>query len=109
MPSQTQRVCPYFMTRDSLVEADLVLMPYNYLFDPSFRKSVQISWEGAVLLLDEAHNVESVAAEAASCDVSTTLLGNCLKELKQILTALQGETFDRETVENPPTDRKSVV
>src|SRR3546814_855385 len=94
---KTQHVCPYFMSRDSLSDADLVLMPYNYLFDPAFRSTVSIGWQDAALLLDEAHNVESVACEAASSDISTTLLGNCLKELREVLTALRdgmGEAVD---------------
>jgi regulator of telomere elongation helicase 1 len=42
---------------------------YNYLLDPAFRGSLGLAWQGAVVIFDEAHNVESVASDAASFDL----------------------------------------
>lgn len=39
-------------------EADILFMPYNYLMDPKFRGGLGINWEKAVIVFDEAHNVE---------------------------------------------------
>ena len=32
-------------------------MPYNYVIDPSVRKSLRINWENVILIFDEAHNL----------------------------------------------------
>ena len=51
--------CPYFLSREMVAGADLVLMPYNYLVDARTRMGMKsIQWRGSVLIFDEAHNVE---------------------------------------------------
>ena len=42
-------------------EADLVFCPYNYLIDPVIRKSMDVNIDNAVLIFDEAHNIEDNA------------------------------------------------
>ena len=60
--------CPYFMSQDMAARADIVFAPYNYLIDPKLRETFgnRVRWNDAVLLFDEAHNVEGACAEAAS-------------------------------------------
>uniref|UniRef100_H3GYU6 Helicase ATP-binding domain-containing protein n=1 Tax=Phytophthora ramorum TaxID=164328 RepID=H3GYU6_PHYRM len=59
-------ICPFFLTRNMLPEAEIIFVPYNYLIDPLARRSIGISIENSILIFDEAHNVESIASEAAS-------------------------------------------
>ena len=67
--------CPYYFTRDSgvLENADLVLMPYNYLIDPQARKGLDVPWSRAVVIIDEAHNIEDVCEDACSFSLSSTM------------------------------------
>ncbi|CBN80233.1 conserved unknown protein [Ectocarpus siliculosus] len=51
-------------------QAQIVLMPYNYILDPSVRSAMSLALEGAVVILDEAHNVEGVCRDAGSLEVS---------------------------------------
>ena len=53
------RTCPFFVSRDLFETADLVLMPYNYLLDPSVREANKIKLANAVVIFDEAHNLPS--------------------------------------------------
>ena len=43
--------------------ADIVFMPYNYLIDAKTRGGLGVQWANAVLIFDEAHNVEVGAAD----------------------------------------------
>lgn len=52
------RGCPYYATRELLPGADIVFCPYNYLIDPIVRAQMEISLKNAVIILDEAHNME---------------------------------------------------
>ncbi|CAN0111827.1 unnamed protein product, partial [Hapterophycus canaliculatus] len=45
------------------------MMPYNYILDPSIRSSTSLSLAGAVVILDEAHNVEGVCRDAGSLEL----------------------------------------
>lgn len=38
--------------------ADIIFLPYNYLIDAKTRAGLGIQWDSAVLIFDEAHNVE---------------------------------------------------
>lgn len=51
------QICPFFLSRSVLPDADIVFVPYNYLIDPLARRSIGISIENSVLIFDEAHNV----------------------------------------------------
>ena len=86
---RSERVCPYFHSRDMSTKADLILLPYNYLLDSSIRNTLKFKWENAVIIFDEAHNLERVASDAASCSLSSTDIAACIKELQQVLSILQ--------------------
>ncbi|CAM9479536.1 unnamed protein product, partial [Chrysoparadoxa australica] len=79
--------CPYYYGRQSLADADLVLMPYNYLVDRNSRKTVKVNWKGAVVIFDEAHNLEQVASEAASIELTSAHLGGAIGELTRASSA----------------------
>ena len=64
------RGCPYFAAKHMSESAELIFCPYNYLLDPSVRAAMDVDLGGALVILDEAHNVEDTAREAASCDVA---------------------------------------
>ncbi|ORZ33420.1 helicase C-terminal domain-domain-containing protein [Catenaria anguillulae PL171] len=80
-----QRGCPYFAARALADEAELVLCPYNYLMDASIRGAMNVDLDGAVVVVDEAHNVEDVAREAASMEVDNVALTQWEKELKDLV------------------------
>ena len=56
---QVQGPCPYFLSREMAGGAELVFMPYQYLIDAKTRIGLDnITWEDAILIFDEAHNLE---------------------------------------------------
>jgi regulator of telomere elongation helicase 1 len=73
-------LCPYFLSRDMAANADIIFMPYNYLIDPKTRGGLGITWENAVLIFDEAHNVEGVCSDACSFDLPASLLAGAITE-----------------------------
>ncbi|KAK7127973.1 hypothetical protein R3I93_020529 [Phoxinus phoxinus] len=65
-----QRVCPYYLSRSIKQHADVIFMPYNYLLDPKSRRAHNIELKGAVVIFDEAHNVEKMCEESTSFDLT---------------------------------------
>jgi len=88
---RSEDVCPYFHTRSASEDARLLLMPYNYLLEASIRKTLNVNWEGAVVIFDEAHNLEKVACDAVSVSLSSADIGACIAELKQTLRELANQ------------------
>ena len=58
--------CPFYLSREMAATANIIFMPYNYLVDPKIRGGLQTKGENAVLIFDEAHNIE-----VRSCDLET--------------------------------------
>eukprot|EP01038_Epipyxis_sp_PR26KG_P008177 gene8177-11062_t len=88
-------ICPYFFARDKSEESDIIFLPYNYLLDSSIRKTLKIEWNNSVVIFDEAHNLERVAADAASVSFNSTDIATCITELKQVARILNAENQQR--------------
>ena len=80
-------VCPFYYTREQVANAELVLLPYNYLFEKDSRSITlsDIPWNNAVVIFDEAHNLESFASDSASFDFSSKDIAGCMKEIDKAL------------------------
>jgi hypothetical protein len=59
-------VCPYYLSRAIHPFTELTFAPYNYILDPGIRNAMNISLANTVVVLDEAHNVESTLCEGGS-------------------------------------------
>ncbi|GAB5591446.1 hypothetical protein Unana1_06346 [Umbelopsis nana] len=73
--------CPYFASKQLLEGAEIVFCPYNYLIEPLIREAYDIDLKDCVVIIDEAHNIEDAAREAASFAIHE-------KELKGLQTEL---------------------
>ncbi|KAI9276323.1 hypothetical protein BC943DRAFT_333049 [Umbelopsis sp. AD052] len=58
--------CPYFAAKTLMDVAEIIFCPYNYLIEPLIRAAYDINLKDAVVIIDEAHNIEDVARDAAS-------------------------------------------
>ncbi|XP_022714945.1 regulator of telomere elongation helicase 1 homolog isoform X2 [Durio zibethinus] len=82
--------CPYYVSRELHKFVDIVFAPYNYLIDRDYRRSLNLEWENSILIFDEAHNLESICADAASFDLSSGLLTACISEAKNCVDLAVG-------------------
>ena len=92
------RGCPYFAAKHMSETAELIFCPYNYLLDPSVRAAMDVDVKGALVILDEAHNVEDTAREAASCDVKLSDVVAAAEEFRRVADDERG---DRDRDSNP--------
>ncbi|KAG6973499.1 hypothetical protein JG688_00003507 [Phytophthora aleatoria] len=97
-------ICPFFLTRNMLPEAEIVFVPYNYLIDPMARRSIGISIENSILIFDEAHNVESIASEAASYALSSTDISGCISEVDTFIRGLSNNSIQLNAGSNLTTE-----
>ena len=81
-------ICPYYLNLDKLDDAELVLLPYNYLIDPSIRDRMNINLTNSVVIIDEAHNIDSVWEENASIDITEFSLNAMWTEIKELIASI---------------------
>eukprot|EP00547_Thalassionema_nitzschioides_P012812 CAMPEP_0194257186 /NCGR_PEP_ID=MMETSP0158-20130606/38397_1 /TAXON_ID=33649 /ORGANISM="Thalassionema nitzschioides, Strain L26-B" /LENGTH=404 /DNA_ID=CAMNT_0038996135 /DNA_START=8 /DNA_END=1219 /DNA_ORIENTATION=- len=84
---KTRKVCPFYYTRSLIENAELILVPYNYLFDKEARTSTlsDVPWKNSVVIFDEAHNLEGFASDSASFDLTSVDVASCISELERVL------------------------
>jgi Rad3-related DNA helicase len=52
---------------------------------------VQVKWENAVIVFDEAHNVESVCSDASSFDITSKNIADAMQEVKRSESTLSAD------------------
>ncbi|KAG6736597.1 hypothetical protein POTOM_060536 [Populus tomentosa] len=81
---QVVKGCSYYAARSMADDAQLVFCPYNYIINPVIRGAMEVDIIGAILVLDEAHNIEDIARDAGSVDVEEDVLQKLQTELQEL-------------------------
>ncbi|EJD44056.1 DNA repair helicase [Auricularia subglabra TFB-10046 SS5] len=91
---QEKGVCPYFTIRRMMPFVDVIIYSFHYLLDPKVAEQVskELS-KDAIVVFDEAHNIDNVCIESLSIDLtrpmldsaarSVTRLGDQIEEIKK--------------------------
>ena len=82
--SKLEKVCLFYYTQSLVQEAELILLPYNYLFDKDaceiFLAKVPRD-NAAVIIINKVHNFESFASDLASFDLTSIDIVGCITEV----------------------------
>lgn len=85
---KAEKACSYFLSREVTPNADIVFAPYNYIMDPGIRSAMQLKLDGAVVIIDEAHNIEDTCRSAGSFEITADALGAVQTELNVLLSGV---------------------
>lgn len=85
--------CPYFAARGLQEDADVIFAPYNYLIDKNIREASEVKLDNAILIIDEAHNIEDCCRSAGSMEITSNVINLVSAELLNAIkrSALLGE------------------
>ena len=78
------RACPYYAVRELKNKSHIIFCPYNYLVEPTIRKSMEIHLKNNIVILDEAHNIEDSARSAASGSLSQTQIRDAMNDCEKM-------------------------
>ncbi|KAH8555341.1 helicase C-terminal domain-containing protein [Umbelopsis sp. PMI_123] len=93
---EKHKACPFYLSKDSQLDADVILLPYNYIVDSTARKAMNIDLCNSIIIFDEAHNLESCCGEATSFEISMSTLRNCVQEMRACQSAVVPNVDDSE-------------
>ncbi len=84
---QKKRLCPYEINKLLVQEAQVVVVPYVYVFDPDIRVRLldwlSISEDDIILIVDEAHNLPNYIRDLFSMQLSMWMLKSCVFEAEK--------------------------
>ena len=81
--------CPYYMSRELYQSADVIFLPYNYLLDHKIRASLDIDFKGAIIIFDEAHNVQKLSEETSSVSISSQDIALAVKDIDEAIESIK--------------------
>lgn len=77
--------CPYFASKDIVSDADIIFMPYNYLFDPQIRRHTKIDLKNTIIIIDEAHNLGKMCEDSASTSISIAKIRIAIRDTEYVI------------------------
>ena len=78
-------LCPYFLARKMLSQANVIIYSYYYLLDPKVASLVSRELpRDAIVVFDEAHNIDNVCIESLSVDLSRFAVEAASRSLTQL-------------------------
>lgn len=77
--------CPYFGARHSVQQAEIVTLPYNLLLQHDAREALQLSLDGSIVLIDEAHNLIDTILSTYTAELTQTHIDAALSQVNGYL------------------------
>jgi len=84
--------CPMYFERYILADSDIIVMPYNYLLDPTLRTMSEINLRNKIIIIDEAHNIERAAEEGVSFELTIKHLEAALNDIFGFINTLKSQS-----------------
>ena len=82
---QSRGWCPYYLTRQAINHANILVFNYQYMLDPKVAKMVSKELESeSIIVFDEAHNIDSVCIEALSVTINDRGLEQATRSLGRL-------------------------
>lgn len=74
--------CPYFTVRRMLSFVDVIIYSFHYLLDPKVAEQVSKELSNdAIVVFDEAHNIDNVCIESLSIDLTRPMLDSAARSV----------------------------
>ncbi|KAN0061899.1 TFIIH/NER complex ATP-dependent 5'-3' DNA helicase subunit [Thecaphora frezii] len=78
-------ICPYFAIRRMLPFVDIIIYSFHYLLDPKVAEQVSKEMsKDAIVVFDEAHNIDNVCIESLSIDLTRPMLDSAYRSINQL-------------------------
>ena len=83
------KMCPYFLARHFLLQANIIVYNYAYMLDPKISNLVSKELQKeCIIVFDECHNIDNACIEAFSLNINRKTLelaSNNLRKLEDLV------------------------
>jgi DNA excision repair protein ERCC-2 len=82
--------CPYFTVRRMMPFVDIVIYSFHYLLDPKVAEQVSREMDkDAIVVFDEAHNIDNVCIESLSIDLTRPMLDSAARSVTKLAEKIE--------------------
>ena len=87
-----QGMCPYFLARHYLLQANIIVYNYSYMLDPKISNLVSAELQrDCIVVFDECHNIDNACIEAFSMNLNRKTLELASANIKQLEEKVKDE------------------
>lgn len=80
-----QGSCPYYLARNFLLKANIIVFNYSYMMDPKIANIVSAELQkDSVVVFDECHNIDNIAIEVFSLNITNKVLDKANQQIKKL-------------------------
>ncbi|KAI3630788.1 hypothetical protein MIR68_012223 [Amoeboaphelidium protococcarum] len=99
---EKQNVCPYFLSRNLIKKANVLIYSYHYLLDPKIASLVSKDLpSNSIVVFDEAHNIDNVCIDSMSFEIGRSTLAGANRALESLNTEIRSiRQVNKEKLEN---------
>ena len=76
-----RKFCPYTFEKDKCQYADIIFLPYNYIFDFKIFRATALNLKNSIIIVDEAHNLQDICSDSFSADINYYMIDDAIKDL----------------------------
>ncbi len=85
-------MCPYFLARNYLLQANIIVFNYSYMLDPKISNLVSKELQkDSIVVFDECHNIDNACIEAFSMNLNTKTLELASVNIKRLEDIIKQE------------------
>jgi len=79
------RICPYYYQLYQIIDADVISVNYNYIFNEYISWSLKnkMDFRSTILVVDEAHNLQFLLSSLNNKEISLSTVKNAAKEIEE--------------------------
>jgi DNA excision repair protein ERCC-2 len=82
---EKKNVCPYYLTRQYLYRANIIVFNYAYMIDPKISSAVSGELEKeCVVVFDECHNMDNACIEGLTIHINRKMLQLAVKNIEKL-------------------------
>lgn len=87
-------MCPYFLARHFLLQANVIVYNYSYMLDPKISNLVSKELQrDCIVVFDECHNIDNACIEAFSLNVNRKTLELASANIKKLEDMVKEEKY----------------
>lgn len=85
-------MCAYFYSKQLTEKCEITILPFNYLLDWNLFEKNSIDLKDAVVIFDEAHNIDTLCEQGSDIRLTADILTLAIAEIK-LLIKLQSKKY----------------
>lgn len=79
--AEVEKACPYYASRQAVNDSQLIMVPYQILFNQATRDQCGLNLKGNVVIIDEAHNLLDTISQIHTASITLKQLREAHQQL----------------------------